>query len=1850
MSTEPFRRAPLFGVSRWDLGRAFAVLAAVFAWALLVHRGATSAGADSTVDYLTSRPRAAAPAAAPAPVGDFIRTGAGQRRRFALPGGSVLYVDQNSEVHLQAPDKLLQLAGEIFVEARPGQENERYALEVKTPSRLIRATDAEVGVRLEAKGTRVLVTRGQAEVSRGGKGKTLAAGQQMTADSDEPAGAPRASHLLAWTRDLRVAAEAPLVPGSQHAGGALIARDPNGQEAKLSLRKYHIDVHIEDGFARTTIDQTYFNDANWQTEGTFYFPLPPDASLSRLAMYVDGTLMEGGMAERDYARQVYETIRYTQRDPALLEWVDGSTFKMRVFPLEPRQEKRIILSYTQKLPSLYGQATYRFPAGHSLQTVRDLSVHARVKHGAELTWESASHTLKAKKEGSDLVLDFAAKNAKFDRDFVLTVADRALAEEAVRFAAMDHDQARYLMVRYCPKLAARTPSAGRKHWVFLFEASGDRDPLLARVQIDLIREFLTHTDPQDTFTVLAAGTRVRRHAKEPQPASADNIRAAVKFLEGVHLVGALDLGRALTEAAVDLKPAKKNTRPYLVHVGSGIAALGERREEVLAAQIPESARYVGVGVGRRWARGFMKAAAERSGGHFTQVNPDEPIGWRAFDLFATLSTPRLLNVRVVDGSGNAVFLSFAQSVAQGEELCAVARLGPGVKAPAAVTVRGTLEGQAFERVLPVKDVAERAAYLPRTWAKLEIDRLLAENALKHKDQIIALSKAMYVMTPFTSLLVLENEDLYTQYKVDRGRQDHWAMYPCPAKIPVVVEPDPNLPGNLKAPPTAKQVLDTIVVRTSPRLITTGTDTQRLKDEKASRRMMAKAIDAEPGALLFGIGVNDEAGLVGSIALREEGLDAPVQGLTGLARDQRVPSLAKALPAGGVAGVHFRIPAMRPEGAAPTVPALGPPPGRADVIVAAGQLAGRPANFFSGGEQAEPARVGQIIINGNNAARENALRRLAASRSEEWRLGLNLGDSLGNRNELQREAGLAVSDLFADDAQSGKMPGLLYARPSYSDDARLFSDLIAYAPGMNTSLADIEATIEAEAVPSKGRRPGQIDASARELLSQARVRGWQGLTFSGQDGQPAFTIVFDGDSRYAFERVLPLGLKERVVCDGKTLLLLYPDLAVGARRGVSRFHRSDFWAVVPWAVPPAEDLARGADLKIVGDRTVAVVPHYEATLLKASKKTQGADAPRSPEGAPRSPSWVRLHLVFGGDGRLAERQLVHMPKQEVVYRELIAPEGVVRVVDGKGKELAVRKATLREAAAPNLAPDTKKLVVLSLPYRTADHVKRTLKLEKTPIQTLRFQDALPLFAAEMATGNTNNAVAIFQQVFHARDQRQLGLYVLLAACGANLDGQNVDVLAEHVDEPLAHYLALHSSPVLRKHTSQWAAGSGQWGQGFLNHLGVSHALYQRWQSDRVLKVSADKRQAERQRALEYVRRNRGSVFGWVLLTLLQDRAGKDADFHRELVEAWPLFEEVPGLAYAARYEHARSLWKSGQQPESRRRFRELYEATLKEDRLPAIDPDFRRALLGEGADDPWSDLLRTTADRLIEQKHRPAVLALAWQCWQLDDQPLANHLLDTALRRIADDKERTAMTLAGIDFLSHTAQLPQADQLLRGLLADPKLARRASLWRIGTKLAERRELTARELECLEHALDAEYRKLPAVIDLNQVRQEYGKLLGHYQNLADAMVTLKIQPPPDFVARVVRAGDCWRALDHDGTAACQAVARIVQKLGDRDLSWDYLTTPVGLKPNEAAPWLDLAGTLSRQGDLELADRAFAAAYAAEPTNAQILWDRAQNLRQAGKMLEAQQLFRQIAEGRWQPRFQGLQSQARLQLMKD
>src|SRR5207245_2855824 len=61
------------------------------------------------------------------------------------------------------------------------------------------------------------------------------------------------------------------------------------------------------------------------------------------------------------------------------------------------------------------------------------------------------------------------------------------------------------------------------------------------------------------------------------------------------------------------------------------------------------------------------------------------------------------------------------------------------------------------------------------------------------------------------------DDMYKRFNVDRGRKDHWAMYPAPATIKVVFEPVEGDAGDLKKgiKPSARVVAQTVLGRPTP---------------------------------------------------------------------------------------------------------------------------------------------------------------------------------------------------------------------------------------------------------------------------------------------------------------------------------------------------------------------------------------------------------------------------------------------------------------------------------------------------------------------------------------------------------------------------------------------------------------------------------------------------------------------------------------------------------------------------------------------------------------------------------------------------------------------------------------------------------------------------------------------------------------------------------------------------------------------------------------------------------------------------------------------------------------------------
>jgi tetratricopeptide (TPR) repeat protein len=1801
-------------------------------------------------DRLTARPRSSAPPGKALAVGAEVQTTVGEQRRLMLPGGAVLFVNQHTTVRLDKEHQLSLSSGEILIEeASLVQGTNASAFVVKTARREFTGSGAKFRVRIRDEGAELVVIQGEVRVR--GLAEPVSAGQRLPADSDQPVTAARASYLLDWTRELVLAAEAPLVPAAPHPGGALMTTDLKGQPTRLSLRKYHIDVHIEDGFARTTIDQTYFNSEPRRLEGTFFFPLPPDASLSRLAMYVDGQLMEGGMTERDHGRTVFETIVRKQRDPALLEWVDGHTFKIRVFPLEGRQEKRIILSYTQKLPAAYGRTQYRFPAGHSLGAVAAWSLHVRVKGGAGLGWSSDSHPtlLKAGLEGGDLVLDGEVKLARLDRDLRLDLVENKadVEADATRFSTANQDGARYLLLRHRPLLTgeARRPPHG---WVFLVETAGDRDPLLARTQIEIVRALLGRAGPEDAFAVLTCANRVEAFQTDLRPATAENVQAAITFLERAHLVGGLDLKQGFTAAQPFLKTARN---PFLVHIGSGLPGLGERRPEMLVREIPDGAHYVGVGVGKRRGGALIKSLAERTGGITTHIDPDESISWRTFELSAALHAPRLLGVKVADAKGRLTFLSGAPALAQGEELWAVARLEAGQGLPDSVIVTGTVDAKPFRRVLPVKEAVGPAEYLPRTWAKLEIERLLVENNTDNKAKIIALSKAMYVMTPYTSLLVLENEAMYAEFKVDRDRKDHWAMYPCPTRVPFVKGPEGKEPSTAKDKPGSKDVLQTIFVR-SPSRCLQGTNLPRPDDSGKLLTAWDYFSGGAEGNPYEGRGSPDIQEQIADVV--DTTLAFPGPPGSGDGSEQHGPDENALEPMG-----LFNSQEMDHFGAFPKL---------VDDLQHRYGTGILPTFAWSQGQD----RYSSVYEKVKGVA-DKDLQRLPGgpplslyadprlSSHADWRGGRVSWDSLvglhkhlARKGRLLTEAdagfhestdlllahllGRSQRELTPTDRDGVIPAALIYQRPFIEPRwfrNELFFDLPAHAPGLDTTRADILAVVDAEASADPVRRqlvgdttPGRIDQGAARLIDQARAADWQAVTIPAQDGWSAFTIVCDGGGRHVFERPLPEGLLERVFCDGNTLLHHYHELGLGARRSSSRFHAAEFAALVPWAVLPAADLARGADLKCLDERTVAIVPHDPANPFQ-------------------------VHMTFSPEGRLVARRVVETPSGKTHLRETYAADGAVALLDGNGKELAVHKFVVRAAKAPNLQPDVKALVLLPLPFRTRQHVGEVLKVKSDgrPYKNLDDNTALALIAANFGASSKDEFRSILRERFYASDR--LGFATILTVFGSDWIYLPADKKEFGPDAALVGYLSalkeIKRTTEIKQHPRIGELGDVE--DGFLPRLAAFHDLLQRWQSRwewRELK-------SEDERALAFVRQNKSSAMGWELLSVMQKRIGdKDLAFCHKYAGCWLLFADVPEFAYAARYEHAIALAAAGDREEARKLLRALHAQALREQVLPPLDIRFRTAFdkADQEADSPtspaWVEFIRETSDTLRVQKRRRDLIDLAWQCWVFGDTALAQQVFERAFSDLPAG-ERFKTVLAGMEYLCGTHQFARAEKLLQPLLAEPALVKDASLWRLAAGVADRQGKLTRAVACWEKALELDSEKQSGMVDLALLRWNYNTLMIGQQQLAARMVELEMQPPQGFIDSIVRAADRWRLLDGDRATPCRTAAWILKTAGADELAWAYLTTATALRADEKPTWLDLARKLHQDGAFSLADRAFAEAGSVEPENAQILWERVVNLEQAGKPEAARPLLRKLIDEKWPERFRWVQEEAKGRLPK-
>jgi Ca-activated chloride channel family protein len=146
----------------------------------------------------------------------------------------------------------------------------------------------------------------------------------------------------------------------------------------LPVKSIKIDTKINGQVANTHLEQVFRNDTQFTLEGTYFFPIPENASIVEFAIWENGKRLVGEVRSREEARRIYDEIVRRQKDPGLLEYAGKDLFQASIFPIPANSDKILEMTYSQVLKADSGVVGYRYPlgTGHNLWQQRQFESRA----------------------------------------------------------------------------------------------------------------------------------------------------------------------------------------------------------------------------------------------------------------------------------------------------------------------------------------------------------------------------------------------------------------------------------------------------------------------------------------------------------------------------------------------------------------------------------------------------------------------------------------------------------------------------------------------------------------------------------------------------------------------------------------------------------------------------------------------------------------------------------------------------------------------------------------------------------------------------------------------------------------------------------------------------------------------------------------------------------------------------------------------------------------------------------------------------------------------------------------------------------------------------------------------------------------------------------------------------------------------------------------------------------------------------------------------------------------------------------------------------------------------------------
>jgi uncharacterized protein YegL len=535
----------------------------------------------------------------------------------------------------------------------------------------------------------------------------------------------------------------------------------------LSIKYHHVDIRITDQVAETFVDQVFKNNYHRDLEGTYIFPIPEDASISKFSMYAGNEEIRGKVLDKEEARRIYEDIVRQRKDPALLEYYSDGMFKASVYPIPGNGETRVKLAYSEVLKLSGGICGYKYILGTEkfskdpLESVK-LNIELESKQPIKSIF-SPTHDIRTEKVSDHKAkITYVEENTRPNKDFVLyyTVSD-----EEIGFSLLTHYDEKdggFFLGMVSPKVEISKEKKVKKNVIFILDTSGSMKGKKIEQARGALNFCLSSLNRGDKFNVIDFDDRIESFKSELVEVNSSSVDEALEFVRKTEADGGTDINSALLTG---LDQITSDNRPnFLIFLTDGLPTVGVTELKEILKNVDEKNRYRArvfvFGVGYDVNTHLLDKIASENHATSDYVSPDEDIEIKVSHFFKKISNPILTDLALKFDriETSQIYPKELPDLFQGSQLIILGKFdGQGLSN---VTLTGSAENEKKEYKYQVDFAREKEKneFVPLLWATRRIGYLIDQIRLYGKnkelvDEIVVLSKKYGIITEYTSFLI-----------------------------------------------------------------------------------------------------------------------------------------------------------------------------------------------------------------------------------------------------------------------------------------------------------------------------------------------------------------------------------------------------------------------------------------------------------------------------------------------------------------------------------------------------------------------------------------------------------------------------------------------------------------------------------------------------------------------------------------------------------------------------------------------------------------------------------------------------------------------------------------------------------------------------------------------------------------------------------------------------------------------------------------------------------------------------------------------------------------------------------------